>query len=952
MGNLKQRAVTLLTLFFLTGGFLCAQGAISGTIVDKASGETVIGAYIVIQGTTNGTTTDFDGKYSLRLDPGSYVLEYSYTGYPTQIVEGITVVDGEVTYQDVTMSDEEGVALELNVTVTAERLTNTEVAVLVERKESIVISDNLSVQEMARYGASDASGALKKVTGASVSGGKYVFIRGLGDRYSLTQLNGLIMPSTDPYRNSAQLDLIPTNLVDNISTSKTFTPDQPGNFTGGNIDIRTKKFPDLKTISISVSGGYNSQSNLTDNFLTHEGGSNDYLGYDNARAIPEVFSNPESRQFLSRTGVNMAAAGDPAATEAIQGSFASINNKFVPETNRSNLDHGLAASYGNKFKVGANTLGVIATASFKQDYQHLEDYGTANFEVIDFESDTLEPRLDIRTDRSVLNPTTSGLVGLAYRIGPSHELSFTGMYNHTSEKISRRVQGSRPDNLIAPRLLQGYQLSFIEQEMFNYQLGGEHNFPKLNNAKIEWRTSLVNSSQIEPQTRFFENTFNTQTGVYGGFDGADVNSPILFWRDLEDEQQTGKIDLTLPIGKKKGTSLKFGGYYSNKDRSSTQDQFNLQARTASTTLNELGGDVNEFTSAENSGVIGPDPRREGRQLVGNYLADMTRFQDSYTGFEKITAAYGMGVWQVTDNLKLVGGLRVETTDMESVSRDTAAAVGKIDEVDFLPSANVIYEVVEDFNIRATWSKTLVRPNMREISSFVIFDPLINSFERGNPDSLSRGLVDNFDLRLEYFPGGNEVIAISGYYKDFQDPIIRQRLASSNLEFQYDNTPSGWLYGIELEVRKNLGFLTSALNNFYLASNATYIQSEVETQAGGAFSSDSAPFLNQPKYIVNAALNFLDNDKGWDVALSLNSVGDQLVALSNVAVLNQTLEGRSQLDFVASKRLGDNVRVRASILNITNDPYRLTTQPYNGRTYVYENFQRGVDFRFGLTYTIK
>ncbi len=241
MGLKCFQPLSLFVLLWLLPYLAFSQGAISGTVIDEATGESIIGAYVVLQGTTTGTATDFDGKYSLKLAPGVYNLEFTYTGYPTKAVEGVEVKEGAITYQDVVLSDAGGVALDIDVTVKAERVTNTEVSVLLLRKESAVISDNLSIQEMSRYGASDASGALRKVTGTNIEGGKYVFVRGLGDRYSLTQLNGLTIPSTDPYRNSAQLDLIPTNLIDNISTAKTFTPDQPGNFTGGNVDIRTKK---------------------------------------------------------------------------------------------------------------------------------------------------------------------------------------------------------------------------------------------------------------------------------------------------------------------------------------------------------------------------------------------------------------------------------------------------------------------------------------------------------------------------------------------------------------------------------------------------------------------------------------------------------------------------------------------------------------------------------------
>ncbi|MEL7160091.1 MAG: carboxypeptidase-like regulatory domain-containing protein, partial [Bacteroidota bacterium] len=451
------RSSLAVSFFLILSVGLFAQGAISGTILDEGSGEPLIGATIQVDGTGIGTVTDFDGKYSFKVEAGTYTLKVTYIGYPDKTLEEIAVTDGEVTYQNVTLSEEGGIDIE-TVVVKAERLTNTEVAVLVERKEALVVSDNISVQEMARYGASDATGALRKVTGASVEGGKYIFVRGLGDRYSLSQLNGLVIPSTDPYRNSAQLDLIPTSLVDNISTAKTFTPDQPGSFTGGNVDIRTKKFPDLPTFTISLSAGFNSQSNLIDDFLTHSGGTNDYLGYDNARAIPAAITDPNIRPLLNNRSEGLARRnGNEEAANALDAGVRSLIPQVTPTDSRSSLDHGVSLAYGNKFEMGLNTLGVIATLSFKQDYQNLDDFQEGNWSILFLEDEELFNNGDFNVNRSILNPTTSGLVGLAYRLGENNELSFTSMYNHSSEKTSRTVFGERPDNLFFPRLLEGFQ---------------------------------------------------------------------------------------------------------------------------------------------------------------------------------------------------------------------------------------------------------------------------------------------------------------------------------------------------------------------------------------------------------------------------------------------------------------------------------------------------------------
>ncbi len=238
--------------------------------------------------------------------------------------------------------------------------------------------------------------------------------------------------------------------------------------------------------------------------------------------------------------------------------------------------------------------------------------------------------------------------------------------------------------------------------------------------------------------------------------------------------------------------------------------------------------------------------------------------------------------------------------------------------------------------------------MREISAFTIIDPLTSTFERGNPDSLGRTLISNYDLRFEYFLGGNELVALSGYYKKFTDPIIRQQLASTNNEFQFINVDDGYLFGIEFELRKNLEFLARPLANFTFVTNASYIFSETQTGAVSEFDVATRPFIGQPEYIVNAALNYIQPEIGWDVALSLNTLGDRTTTIGSATRLDQITRARTQLDFVASKAFG-NIRARVSALNILDSSYTVFSE-YKGQDYIYSDFKRGVDFRFSITYS--
>ncbi|MEL6926482.1 MAG: carboxypeptidase-like regulatory domain-containing protein, partial [Bacteroidota bacterium] len=295
-----KKILNLAILAFLPF-LLNAQGTISGTILDEKYGDPLIGANVVIEGTTTGASTDFDGKYSFDLEAGTYNIVMSYIGYQDKTIQEVIVKEGEITYLDGALSDE-AQELDLNVVVKAKAIERSENALLMLQRKSDKIQNGISSQEMSRLAVGNAAKAMGKVTGTSVVDGKYVYVRGLGDRYSIAQLNGLMLPSIDPYRNSVQLDLIPTSLLDNIITAKNFTPDQPATFTGGNLNIKTKSLPEREIFKVSISTEFNPQNNLIDNFLTYDDGvDTDWLGYGAAqRARPDFLDDPEVSQFLDQ----------------------------------------------------------------------------------------------------------------------------------------------------------------------------------------------------------------------------------------------------------------------------------------------------------------------------------------------------------------------------------------------------------------------------------------------------------------------------------------------------------------------------------------------------------------------------------------------------------------------------------------------------------------------------
>ncbi|MBK8506989.1 MAG: TonB-dependent receptor [Saprospiraceae bacterium] len=950
---------------------LTAQSVISGTILDQNTAEPLTFVNVAIAGTAIGTSSDLNGKYRLEISPGTYSLLFSYVGYVDKSIVDIDVKDGEVTVVDLGMSDQ---AIELNIdlVVTAKSLERSENSVLLLRKKSDKIQDGISSQEMSRYGISNAAGAMRKVTGATINEGKYVYIRGLGDRYSLSQLNGLVIPTADPYRNSAQLDLIPTNLLYNIITSKTFTPDLPGTFTGGSVDIKTKSFPERFTLTFSASAGYNSQNNMVDGFLSYEGSSSDYFGYDQgSRDRPAIYDNQRVKELgiLQQSLFPRPRDGGSGATEMATLTDQVIresNNDFTPEYMKTPLDHGFSFSFGNQYGKSKNALGVILTGSFKQSYNHLSGYTKANWFLDDLTTGTLFNQGNFRETLSTQSPSLNGMAGLSYKLGSANTFSFISMYSHQTDKAGRFIEGERPDNLVYPRYLEGNSLIWTEREMVNFQLGGEHVLPGLKNARIEWKASMADMSQDEPDTRFFEYVRNVETDFYN-LPASDIQLPFHFWRDLKDSQKDLKLDLTLPFGSNNTNKIKFGSLYSTKDRKFNEFRYQIIRESpfffgsellSAKSFSDVNGNLDLYLADDNIGIVDilddsgtPEPR----YIIGNRNFDVTIPRNSYIGSEDVFAGYGMLTLALANSLKFIGGARYEKTDISVESRDTFLdddeRFGNIDVSDILPSANLIFEVAKDMNLRASFSRTLARPNLREIANFSSFDPPTKSTISGNPN-LERTNISNFDLRWEMFLDEGDLVSVSGYYKKFKNPITLFYQRTQNPTLQYTNVPSAELYGVEFELRKRLNFISPFFERFAVNTNFSFIEASSDVREENVTTSRTErPFEGQAPFIMNAALIYSASAVGGvEAVLALNTVGDRLSIFGRDNTPDVYNRGRSQLDFTISKKFQD-LDLQFSAQNLLNNAYVLSSE-YNASEYIYEKFQRGISFSVSMSYTVK
>ncbi len=975
---LKLKHTILYALMILSGMATAQQGVLTGKVVDKASGETLIGAILEIRKDgirVSGTATDIDGNYHVEVDPGTYDVTVNYLSYAQLIISEVVISTKDVSTLDIAM-EAESQALE-EIVVKAEAIRSTEVAMIALQRNASGIQDGISSQQIRRTGGLNAADAIRQMPAAVIQDGRFIVIRGLGDRYSISQLNGVTLPSTDPYRNSSSLDLIPNQIIDNIVSVKTFTPDLPGNFSGGLVNINTKSIPDKFTLMIEATSSYNSEGSLINNFQRHaEGGKYDWLGFeDGSRNQPAILLDENNRNDLSTsTYLKARQPGNEDITNLFNESSKELSNSFLPEIARSPLNMGLNLAVGHRFPIFKKDFGFTFSLNYANNFQHYDggDIGT----YINTNSDFLFGYQRLTESKSVQNPTLGGLFNLAYKLSDNHILSGNVIFNNDAEIVSRSQTGDflgQVSNSAAA--FNTSTVEFLQRQVSNFQFGGRHIFPSLQRMQIDWNLSAIKSFQKEPDLRYF--AYTTECTDLGNgeedcayyMNNAEFAFPYHFFRRLDDKGYEGKIDITIPFVNGKNlsnsNSVKVGGFYSKTERDFEEYRYQLNNGGIPAQLNftAFEGDFDAFWDLNNFGIVDTTLKSDGsvqRYVTGYHYVNQINARNFYTGESAVTAAYAMLTYNLTRSLKAIGGVRMETTDIEVVSQDSTVAAGKINLTDFLYSLNLIYALNENSNIRVAASKTLARPNMRELAPFVQFDTKNGFFNVGNPN-LQRTLIQNYDLRYEIYPRQGELIAFSAFYKIFDEPIIRAFNPRATIpELSFINVDQAVVAGVEVEFRKELTFITPSFKNIFFNTNLALIHSSYDIPAEEVensknidpeYDETTRPFQGQAPYVINAILSYINPESGLEVALSYNVSGPKLYNISLFATPDVYEQPVSLLNLKFGLRFAKHFRVSLIFRNILNAK-NLKTNTFNNVVYNAESFALGRTVGLNVAYEIR
>ena len=893
IGKLKSQ-LTLTKAFFtllfvMMGAAVFAQGTgrISGTVSDKKTGETLIGVSVKLAGTTKGIGTDVEGKYSLGgLAEGKYSLEISYTGYTTKKITDIEVKANAATTLNVVL-DEGGNNLN-QVTITASYKQESVNALYAQQKNSSVISDGISSDQIKKSPDKNTSEALKRVSGATIQDNKFVIVRGLSDRYNTATLDNSTLPSTEPNRKAFSFDIVPSNLVDKITISKTATPDLPADFAGGAVQITTKDIPDENFLSFGIGTGYNTQSTFKDFLGTGKSALN-YLGFDNGEK--QLATNfPTRKRIVS----GLTPTRNISSLISLPNDYSIKNTSALPSQNYQ-LSLGRVKRFENN-----NRFGALFSLTYRNS-QNIYNDVKRDFYVYDYNDNQYR-----------FSTNLGALANFAYSFG-KNKISFKNVYNRNYDDNYTERTGINEGSTTINRF---YAYDIMQKSLFKSTLEGEHQIGSRNN-KLKWTASFSNVLNNQPnQTKInYAKALSAQNDPSIAYQ-ANVTSlgkeNTRLFTDLDENIYSGDVNYSTPIKLfKASTTLKVGAGGQYRERAFTARFIGAELQTNIDPT--LFDNIRKLPVDQ---IFSPSLIRQGVYKLSEIGTDA----DNYDANSMTTYGYAMLDQKFGEKVRVVYGLRAENY---LVQLNTTKRLVDDTKLDLLPSVNFTYSVNPKSNFRASYYRTLARPEFRELAPFSFYDYELLANQGGNPN-LKRTSVDNADLRYEIYPGSGEILSFSVFYKHFTNAIESYRYdVISTPDISYFNTAKAQTYGIELEARKNLSFIGegAGLKRTVAYVNLSLIKSKVENPSDQNYIDKTRPMVGQSPYVVNAGLQHTTLNNKLNLNLLYNKIGRRIVQASGINFPSTWEAPRNVFDFQAGyKVLKNRGEIKFNVGDILSERY--------------------------------
>ena len=911
-----RRACIRFTLFlsFILIGILSFSQSIkfNGRVLNQKN-ESISGASILVKGTDIKTITDVEGRYQLQLETGkNYTLIVSAVGYSKKEIDEVVAEAGSAEW---TITLQTAPKEETEVVIRSSAKKENTAGLLNFQRNNTSLSSGLSADFIRRTPDKNTGEILKRVSGASVQDNKYVVVRGLSDRYNTAIINGAQLPSTEPDKKVFSFDVFPATLIDNIIVNKTATPDLTGEFAGGLVQVNTKDVPTNDILSFGISYGFNTQSVFRD-FISNNRNSNDWLGFDNGtRNLPAAF--PKTAQEYRILGIN--AAGVQQQLDLTR----SFNSDVYARTTATALPtqtYNLTWGKSNRFKNGGK-LGTVVSVIYRNSMlQYSVDRA--------FNETNGNEVVRLNDQQNVFSVNWGAIANITYIKG-NHKISFKNLFNQLFEDNFYTRSGKSDDRL------QEYDFSssFLNQRsLYSSQLEGQHKLSS-SGIKFVWNgnAGLNRKTQPDLHTQAY---FRPLGSTSSPFEINDDDSRR-FYSTLNDYSFGGNASLEIPFRiSGNDQKFKFGGSNLSRLRDFRSRIFRyIPTSLPQFDLTKTSLPYDQIYSSQNIG------------LNGFVMEEFTNNQDRYFGVSMVNALFGMLDQQISKKIRLVWGLRAENFQQFLTTKDNTnkRVVVQTEQWDLLPSFNLTISPTEKQNIRIAGSKTVSRPEFREIAPFAFFDYVMNYGVVGNPN-LIRGEIWNADLRYEWYPKAGEGISFGLFYKNFRNPIELRIDASSVVDrriYNFSNTKEAYTIGGELEARKSLDFISSGLSRFSLFANVTISYSSVtllSTSSVGAAVSQVRPLQGQSPYLINTGLQYASEDGNWNASALYNRIGQRLylVGDASLGIANTYERPRDLVDLQLTRKvLKKRGEIRLNVSDLLNPFY-----------YFYDNLDDASSYKAG------
>lgn len=870
---------------------------IKGVVIDQKSKETLIGAVVTVDGTNVKAITNIDGNFQIDgLDKEKkYTLYINYVGYKTQKIDGVQAKDAD---QVIALQPDEQQLKE--VTVTAVERRNTDAAMIQVAKNSPVIVSNVSAQEISRTQDTNAGEVIRRVPGVSLIDDKFVMVRGLSQRYNNVWVNGGAVPSSEADSRAFSFDIIPSSQIDNLTIVKSPTAEYPADYSGGFIIVNTKEIPAENSFNIAVGGNWNTSSAFQ-NFSYSKGSGTDFLGFDNGlRSL--------NGGIYAALNPQLNANGKPVGDYATSLLGNGLNNDWLVKNRKPLGDLKLAASLNQRWMLGGRTLGMLAALNYTNEYRTYENMENNLYGIYDAANDKPNYLRHSVDDQYNNNVRLGAMLNFTF-------LSKDGNHKYQLKNIFNQLATSRytwRDGVSAQSNLErSAEYYYRSRTTYNGQLTGKHTFTS---DALDWSIGYAYANRHLPDRRRYLIDDALESGVYALSTGNDISRE---WTQLDEH--------ILSLGVNDKHHFKFGNFEPDLQVGAYGEYRTREYQTRNFIYNWNVSDNNmpsDFRHSDIPTLLSSEANMGYDKL---YLLEEKQMRNNYRGHNTLGAGY-LALSLPFGKLGIHAGVRFEHNDMELISnsrdyeKSESSRHYKTDDV--FPSLNTTYKINDQHQVRLSYGRSINRPEFREVSSSVYYDFDLASNVQGNTE-LKNCYVDNLDLRYEWYPSRGELISLAVFYKHFDSPIewTYTVAGGTDLIYSYKNAKSANNYGVELDIRKNLGFI--GLKDFSWSFNGALIKSKVQFEKGAK--EEDRPMQGQSPYLINTGIFYKNAPLKMDIALLYNRIGKRIIGVgrsegstgddSNSRVPHSYEMPRNTIDFSLAKKFGEHLELKLNVRDL-------------------------------------